>query len=670
MKYPAQRNGTYSNSSTQELRSKARRLSTRFSLVILATTAATQFVHAQHRFPSDAGHVNVIDHGAAPDDGSDDTAAINAAIDHAIRSSNRYRTPRIVYLPAGTYRVSGPIEGRISDHDWSGGWRAGMMLIGDGADRTILKLDDHAPGYGDPEKPKWVVASGSENNTRGREKNTMLGGGNEAFHHYLEGFTVDVGSGNPGAIALDFVASNRGAVTDITLRAGEGSGYCGLSLERWWPGPCLIRGVTVEGFAFGVRAHHYQYGVTFQDLTLRGQREAGIHNSHNMLAIERLRSENAVPVYKSTSRHGLLVLLNAEMRGGDRNQPAITGNSRLYLRDVKIDGYGIAFDDQSAKRQGRARHVKFYASNPKTMDAPARPLGLRIAEPPVFDVPPVDQWVSVGDHGAVPNDQQDDTAAIQAAIDTGATVVYLPNGRYRLNGTIELHGPVRWFVGMQAHLAPLSKEQKVEPMVRYTGGAGEATKLQFFHIDGSVEHAGAGTWTIAHSVIARGKGYANSENGTGDMFFEDVIVRPIKINYPQNVWGRQVNSEFGAEPYIENRGGNLWLFNLKTESNRETALVRQTAGNTEIIGGLFYNTTHSHPLQGPALINEGGSMAATFVMNGKGYRRYLGRAYEDDRGVIGAKQVGGRAAALVASKVRQTPRHETPLGADSSPTNP
>ncbi len=614
--------------------------------------------YAQHRFPIDAGVVNTLDHGATPDDDTDDTAAIQTAIKYAIETSNRYASPKIVYLPAGTYRISGPIEGRVAKDGWAGGWRAGMILFGDGPGKTTLKLDNYAPGYDNPEKPKWVVATGSESDTRDPVK-AAPGGGNRAFHHHLEGFTIDVGEGNPGAVALDYVASNRGSVIDVTLRAKPGSGYCGLSLERWWPGPCLIRNLTVEGFAFGVRAHHYQYGVTIQNLTLRRQREAGIHNTHNMLAIEGLRSENAVPVITGASGHGLIVLLDGQLTGGDRRQPAIRGKNRLYLRDVRVEGYGLMFQDESVGRESRARNVPFYASNARSIAAPSRPLGLPVAEPPGFEVPPVDEWVSVSDYGAVPDDEQDDAAAIQAAIDSGAAVVYLPNGGYKLGSTIELRGSVRWIVGMQASLSYIAKDDAFKPMVRYTGGEGEATKLQFLRINGPVEHAGAGTWTIAHSIV---RGYKNVEQGTGDLFLEDVIIRPIHINHPQNVWGRQVNSEFGSEPFIENHGGHLWILNLKTEANRETALVRQTSGQTEILGGLFYNTTHTHALRGPALINEGGILAASFVTNGKGYQRFVGRSYGDDRGAISGKQVGSRAASLLVTKVRdRSPRQiDTP----------
>jgi len=55
--------------------------------------------------------VNVKDHGAIGDGIADDTEAIRAAVVAAI-DVRRYRVNPFVYLPKGTYKVSGPIEGR------------------------------------------------------------------------------------------------------------------------------------------------------------------------------------------------------------------------------------------------------------------------------------------------------------------------------------------------------------------------------------------------------------------------------------------------------------------------------------------------------------------------------------------------------------------------------
>jgi len=164
--------------------------------------------------------VNVKDYGAKGDGVTDDTAAIAQAITANIDKS-RYRSNPFIWFPNGTYLVTGPIEGRVrvpgveEGKNFSAGWRSMLMLIGETRKGVVIKLQDNAPGYGDPAKPKWIVATGSE-----ADKKDNYGGGNRAFRHGILNLTVDAGSGNPGAIGIDFIASNRGTVDGVTLRAG------------------------------------------------------------------------------------------------------------------------------------------------------------------------------------------------------------------------------------------------------------------------------------------------------------------------------------------------------------------------------------------------------------------------------------------------------------------
>lgn len=78
---------------------------------------------------------NVLDFGATPDDATDDSAAIQAAIDAAYAAGGG-----TVVIPAGTFYVSGdplnPSQGCIEV-------RSNVTLTGAGAGDTVLKLVDH-----------------------------------------------------------------------------------------------------------------------------------------------------------------------------------------------------------------------------------------------------------------------------------------------------------------------------------------------------------------------------------------------------------------------------------------------------------------------------------------------------------------------------------------------
>lgn len=84
----------------------------------------------------------------------------------------------------------------------------------------------------------------------------MQGGDNVAFQTYLRALTISVGPGNPGARGLEFIGSNIAGVFNVSIvdesSAGEGSAgaacQCGLSMQTAWPGPLLVRRVTVRGF--------------------------------------------------------------------------------------------------------------------------------------------------------------------------------------------------------------------------------------------------------------------------------------------------------------------------------------------------------------------------------------------------------------------------------------
>jgi polygalacturonase len=55
--------------------------------------------------PATAGVFNVVNYGARPNDGVDDTAAINRAFDAMGNSSSQ-----VLYLPDGVYDISGTLR--------------------------------------------------------------------------------------------------------------------------------------------------------------------------------------------------------------------------------------------------------------------------------------------------------------------------------------------------------------------------------------------------------------------------------------------------------------------------------------------------------------------------------------------------------------------------------
>ena len=280
--------------------------------------------------PAGYGHVDVrLHYGAVGDGVHDDTAAIQRAFaENENRVPNEYKT---VYFPEGTYLISDMI--RFSRF---------MVVRGAREDRTVIRLQDRAKGYDNPEIPKAAFAVGYDWPYVDRTKKQRAG---NVIGNYLFDLSIDTGSGNPAALGLDFHCNNLGCVENVRIRSGDGGGLVGLDFKRGWPGPCLIKNVSISGFDYGIDAGHREYSLVFSDIRLSNQRVAAIRNRGNILSMEKVISENRVPVIENSSS-GLITMMRSVLRGGNDTATAIQStNASLYLRDIEIEGYGISLHE-------------------------------------------------------------------------------------------------------------------------------------------------------------------------------------------------------------------------------------------------------------------------------------------------------------------------------------
>ena len=390
-------------------------------------------------------------------------------------------------------------------------------------------------------------------------------------------------------------------------------------MKREWPGPALIKNVTIEGFQYGINIEKYIYSMTFERIRLVNQTVAGIRNSQNVLAIRGLdiQAGPGVTAVLNDASNGMIALLDATISGSG-SAAAIVNKGKLFLRDVTVTGYTTAVDNQSGPGAdipgGSPAVITEYVSHEveSVFPSPSASLRLPVAETPTFHTTDFTQWASVTDFGATPdNPGDDDGPAIQAAIDSGKPLIFLPNGAYHVSAPIILRGDMRKFMGCQSALHKRTGFSG-EALIRHDGGSAPAIILEHLWIDGLVLHNGLTPLALRHLDLK--EGYANTAAGAGDLFLEDVLGKPYHIDYPQRVWGRQVNGEFGSLPILRNRGGTVWLLGFKTEG--ELTLLENNAGQVELFGGFLYPFT-SHNT--PALINTHGRMSANYAVN---YARY------------------------------------------------
>jgi Pectate lyase superfamily protein len=497
---------------------------------------------------------SVKDYGAKGDGTSDDTAAITAALGDGRDTDQDYSgKPKALYFPAGTYLVSNTVQ-------WRG---CCVTLQGQGSSSSVIRLKDSAAGFGSSTNPKPVIQTIA---------------GNMAFNQNIWDLAVNTGSGNAGAIGIDYISSNIGSLRNIAIISADGAGARGLDMTRQWPGPLLVKNLLVRGFNVGIDVRHAEYGPTLENIYLENQREAGILNDGNTLAIHALSSKNSVPAIKNTASYGSVILLSATLEGGLGSVSAIENSGQLYARNVSSGGYGSAIKGVSGSSVSEyvSGAVKsLFASNP-----PAKSLGLPILETPTFSDASLSNW------GKFTATYYGDTDGLQALLNSGKSTIYFPSNIY---------------------FSYAERAVVVPPSVKRIVGFGGAVNrgdgangggIRFIVQDDSSEPLIVEQFKYGIKVEQRGKRpialkYGSyeyvSQAGAGDLFLEDVGMEPLTVRSGQRVWARQLNNEYGGLK-MKNDGGQLWILGLKTE-RAGTVIETVGGGSTELLGTLIYPAT-------------------------------------------------------------------------------
>ena len=568
-------------------------------LLLLLTLCAVAALRAETQtYPP---HANVVDvtrppYSAKGDGVSDDTEALQQALNENVGHH------RVLFFPSGTYVVSRTLTWpkKFGGHD---NWGK-TMLRGQERDKTVLRLKDAT--FTDAKKPEAMMWCGGF-------------GSADWFFNYVENLTFDVGNGNPGATALQFYSNNTGAVRDCRFIAGEGSGAVGLDLaHRDMNGPLLVSRCEVVGFRRGIATARSVNSQTFESITLRGQSQFGFDNEGQTISIRGLVSENAVPALRS---YGTMLLVDSTLTGRDgaAKVPAVINynGGRIFLRDVKTSGYQRALGDVATpdwvavlriKGEDKAGSlgpvIAEYCSQAATSAFPSPPESLRL---PVKETPRTawevsSKWAVVDAFGADPSGKNDSTAAIQKAMDSGATTVFFP-GHYKTVAPILVRGKVRSVVGISGFLN-YGKRDLLN--FRIEDGAAPVVTLEHFgHLGGGVEIATRRTVVLRSMETHTIKSTPAAEGG--EVFLEDVVGDDFRFR-KQRVWARQLNIE-NLGTHLTNDGGDVWALGYKTERGG-TLLHTLGGGRSEMLGGFSYTTTGGK--LAPMFVNDRSSVWAFF----------------------------------------------------------
>ncbi len=547
-------------------------------------------------FPKNVGVVDVTapEYGAIPNDGKDDTKAIQKALNQFPGQG------RTIYLPNGIYDISDSLhwpagERNRSDYKYT-------TLQGQSRDRVIIRLQDQSSLFQDANKPRPVISTGFDPDLDPNSEDFKASLVAQRFGNSVRNLTIKIGKNNPGAEGLNFVANNQGAVRSVKIISEDKKGATGLALTHGEIGPLLIEDVEIVGFDYGVRTDNSLNGITMQNITVRDQNFAGIFNNGQVMSLEGFNSINSVSaIINGINPNGgvdpgsTLTLVNAKLVGRDRAQklPGISSAGFIYARNVVSSGYKeiLLNNTREGKKNVKDSYLKEYTSHPiiSQFPSPSKSLQLPIKQFPKLKWDDPKNWVSVEKFGAIANDNKDDTAAFQKAIDSGATTVVVPGGKgtFIIDGSLRLRGKLERFISTGGALNGKGE------IVADNGSKPTLIVENFF-----VDFGSKLRWknVAKRTVVYRSITHLDLEsNGTGDLFIDDSVMGKLRfLNPAQDIWVRQVNPESGLETNIINNGAKLWILGFKTEQGK-TKIETKNGGLTELLGGLIYAAGEQKP---------------------------------------------------------------------------
>jgi len=578
-------------------------------LVLIVLLAMTGMASAENIvFPADAGVVDVkAVYGVKGDGVTDDTAAIQKAIDEV------KGIPDTLYFPNGTYLVSdsvGIFNGKAHSRDRF------LTYQGQSEAGTVIRLKDNCSGFGDPAKPK-IVFSVYEGQGTG-----------DVMHSYVRNLTVDVGSGNPGAVGLRFMSNNSGAMYHVTIRSSDpkGAGKLGLDMRQGQNGPCLIKHVTVEGFDHGVETGD-TFALVFEHLTLRNQNVLGFFNVTSRTTIRDLKSVNRVPAIRN--KWECMTLVEADLAGGGKDQTAILNESpKFFVRDIRQSGYGHLLKDAAGKMHDGASLDEWYEGKGRALF----PCDLKSLRLPIKETPEVPwetdlaKWARV-DWSKAGEDIGD---ALQGAIDRaakeGKTTIYFPRRARtydypKLTRPIRVHGSVNRILGMSNIIdiadpdGPLqSGEQAVFTFEDLTSP--DVVVERFFLLGGWKGPRKAYMFDnkSGKALVLRNLGMSGlikKPTPGGECYIEDLPVSGLFMGPGEKCWARQYNPESPEANMIEVDGGQLWILGLKTEG-RARHIVARNGAKVELLGGVSYQSWDKQPIDPPMFTVTNSDASFTF----------------------------------------------------------
>lgn len=564
-------------------------------------------------YPEDSGVIDITrpPYLAVGDGKTDNTEAIN----RALRENNAHRMGRFfaptLYFPPGKYLVSDTLLPRNPENPRQ--TACSVRILGAGSELTTILLRDNAQGFGDAQKPKAVLQTGND---------YILGSGqpNSGYANFIQHLTVDVGSGNPGAIGIRYDVANFGAMEHVRIVSSgpDRAGRSGLSFVSVC-GVGYVKDVAVEGFNYGI--HFDQTAVNnlvLEHIDVRHQRIAGVHNAGKNVQLRGFKSVNTVPAVEMIHPWAVTVLVDAELDSPiQTNAPAIRLDKLGYLlaRNIRTKGYTTSIASPNGNLTDAS--IELWLSHAPVRHSTGKMLNLPIEDAPEYHPTDFSQWANVVSFGATPNDDSDDDGpAIQAAIDSGKEVIYFPMGTYTLSSRLEVRGKVRKMDGLFSTLERGRGAANGEIVIGDLDGP-------FFIIENFKTRRVATIHNSNKPVVIRHRAWEGKircgADAKGNLFLENLGPHTdVSVSGNIKVWMRSINRETTG---ILNEGATLWLLGDNVERMYEKGRdkifvnpIKTIRGKTEILGGAIDALVYPHSQDlGPLIESVDAQVSVTYA---------------------------------------------------------
>lgn len=573
-------------------------------------------------YPNDANIIDIVrDYGADPSGTIDATSSINRALrDHNATSSAIYPVnPRTIFFPKGTYLISDTIF--TESTYFPGAATSTIRLLGEDRGQTILKLRDNSPGFSEG-TTKYVLQTANYGSLKFTPAPTPSPNPtpsspaqpNSGFGNYIENLTIDTGIGNPGAVALRYDVANMGTLQDVTIRSGDGGGKYGIQFFTN-SGPGYVNRVTIDGFTTGIIFGPTPVNnIVFEAIDISNS-TTGIENAGKNIQIRALKTRNVSTPILTRNKHAVTILIDADFQYPTTSTPRtppiqIQDEGFFFGRNIIASNRFPSVISHGTKNvvgvnqiNLGTRLVQEWSSQPATKGASTIPyslqgktvysLNLPVKDSPQINVlrtPGYNSWANVTApaFGAVSGDSIDDTAAFQAAIDSGLPIVYAPYGRYLINGTLHITKNV----------------ERIDFLFSYIEGTGtikigpfdSTSKAEYVLLENLVSSGGINIQHHANKPVTirnvKARMITSSASAIGDLFVENSGPRTSFELAGPPTWIRQMNREVVG---FRNLGAKVWVLGDNLEGKGadiaierypyQPSFVTTSGGSTEILGG-------------------------------------------------------------------------------------